>query len=67
MSYFICPDCGGTHRIFGESHIDQIALEHGLPVLAKLPIEPNIAKYVDEGRVEELDSYGLELALEYLK
>lgn len=60
FSYFACPDCGSSHRIFGDSHIDQIALTHGVPVLAKLPIDPTIAKFVDQGRVEELDSYGLE-------
>lgn len=67
MSYFICPDCQSTHRVFGESHIDQIALKHSLPVLAKLPIEPTIAELIDAGRVEELDTYGLDLAIEYLK
>ena len=60
MSYFVCPDCGSSHRIFGESHIDQIALTHSVPVLAKLPIDPTIASFVDEGRIEELSGYGLE-------
>lgn len=60
MSYFVCPDCGSSHHIFGESHIDQIALTHSVPVLAKLPIDPTIASFVDEGRIEELSSYGLE-------
>lgn len=60
MSYFACPDCGSNHHIFGESHIDQIALTHSVPVLAKLPIDPTIASFVDEGRIEELSGYGLE-------
>ncbi|NMA60256.1 MAG: Mrp/NBP35 family ATP-binding protein [Firmicutes bacterium] len=60
MSYFVCPDCGSSHHIFGESHIDQIALTHSVPVLAKLPIDPTIASFVDEGRIEELSGYGLE-------
>ncbi|HHY15894.1 MAG TPA: Mrp/NBP35 family ATP-binding protein [Firmicutes bacterium] len=67
MSYFTCPDCGKAHQIFGESHIDQIALKHGLAVLAKLPMDPAIAKSVDAGRVEELDSYGLERVVDFLK
>ncbi|MBO7292985.1 MAG: Mrp/NBP35 family ATP-binding protein, partial [Clostridia bacterium] len=25
FSYFICPDCGREHRVFGESHIDAVA------------------------------------------
>ncbi len=55
MSYFECPDNGKRYNIFGESHIDEIATEHGIKVLAKLPIDPNTAKLVDEGRAAELD------------
>ena len=56
MSYFQCPDCGKQHAIFGDSHIEKIALEHNIPVVAKLPIEPAIASSVDHGRVEALDA-----------
>lgn len=52
MSYFKCPDCGGVHRIFGESHIDDIAKEYNTKVLAKLPIDNSLAKCVDTGTVE---------------
>ena len=55
MSYFECPDNGKRYNIFGESHIDEIAAEYGIKVLAKLPIDPNTAKLVDEGRAAELD------------
>ncbi|MDD6467908.1 MAG: P-loop NTPase [Erysipelotrichaceae bacterium] len=55
MSYFACPDCGKKIQIFGESHIDEIASEHDLQVLAKLPMNPEIAKACDEGRLEEMD------------
>lgn len=67
MSYFTCPDCGSRHSIFGDSHIEQIALAHGLPVLAKLPIDPAIAERVDQGKVEELQSYGLERVADYIE
>lgn len=53
MSYFICPDCGKKHELFGRSKIDETAGELGIPVLAKLPIDPKINRMVDEGRVEE--------------
>ena len=33
-----CPDCGKKISVFGESHIDQVAEEHGIPVLARIPI-----------------------------
>jgi Mrp family chromosome partitioning ATPase len=52
MSYVECPDCGKKIQIFGESHIDAIAAQHGLKVLAKLPINPDIAQVVDKGVVE---------------
>ena len=52
-SFFRCPDCGKEHPVFGESTIDARGAELGLPVLAKLPIDPDLAKAVDEGRVEE--------------
>ena len=52
MSYFKCPDCGKEHKIFGDSHIDEIAEEYGTRVLAKVPIDPDLAKSVDTGTVE---------------
>ena len=52
MSYFKCPDCGKEHQIFGDSHIDAIAEEYGTRVLAKVPIDPDLAKSVDTGTVE---------------
>ena len=52
MSYFQCPDCGKEHKIFGDSHIDEIAREYGTRVLAKVPIDPDLAKSVDTGTVE---------------
>ena len=55
MSYFRCPDNGKDYQIFGDSHIDEIAAQHNLEVLAKLPIEPKISAACDGGRIEFLD------------
>src|SRR5574344_31449 len=52
MSYFKCPDNGKEYRIFGESHIDEIARTHHLDVLAKLPIDPKISAACDQGAIE---------------
>ena len=52
-SYFKCPDCGKEYPVFGESTIDALAAELSLPVLAKLPIQPELARAVDSGRLEE--------------
>lgn len=55
MAYFKCPDCDKEYKIFGESHIEEIASEHDLKVLARLPIEPKIAKAIDQGMIEHYD------------
>ena len=52
MSYFECPDCKQRHAIYGESHIDRIAAEHGIANVAKLPIDPSLAKQCDMGVIE---------------
>lgn len=59
MSYFRCPDNGKDYQIFGESHIEDIAREHNLEVLAKLPIDPKIANSCDNGTIEfaEIDGF----------
>lgn len=54
-SYFHCPDNGIDYKIFGESHIEQIAAAYGLEVLAKLPIDPTIAASCDLGKAEEIN------------
>ena len=51
-SYFQCPDCGKQHKIFGESHIDSVAVEHGLKVIARLPMDPALAAACDAGKIE---------------
>lgn len=52
MSYAVCPDCGKHLSVFGCSHIDETAEKFGLKVLAKLPIDPELAVRVDNGTVE---------------
>ena len=51
-SYLKCPDCGKEIPVFGKSSIDAAGRELGLPVLAKLPIDPLIAQAMDEGILE---------------
>jgi len=55
MSYLKCPHCGEQINVFGESHIDEVAAQHGLKVLAKLPMDPKNAAYMDAGAVEAID------------
>ena len=63
-SYFQCPDCGKHHEIFGKSHIDEIALQYHLPVLARLPIDPSVAQKMDDGAAEQLPTADLQAAVE---
>lgn len=56
MSYAVCPDCGKQISLFGESHIEDVAAKYRLPVLAKMPIDPNIAMSCDKGIVEMCDT-----------
>ena len=65
-SYFKCPDCGKEHSIFGESNVDKIAEEYGLKVLAKLPIDPDVAMTVDSGAIETLKRDWLDAAYEVI-
>jgi len=53
MSYFICPDTGKRHDIFGPSHAEPVALQLGVPFLGRLPIDPEIAKLCDRGGIED--------------
>lgn len=52
-SYLKCPDCGKEISVFGESHIDEIAADLGLPVLGKMPIDTKIAEAVEQEKFYE--------------
>lgn len=60
MAYFQCPGCAQQYNLFGNSHIDLIAKEHGLNVLGRLPVDPAIAKACDEGKIEDLSGNWLD-------
>ncbi|MBR3283011.1 MAG: Mrp/NBP35 family ATP-binding protein [Ruminococcus sp.] len=64
MSYYECPDCGKRHNIYGESHIEEIASQYNIPVLAKLPIDPQLAKMCDQGTIELFEGEWLNSAVE---
>ena len=61
-SYVKCPDCGKELKVFGESHIDEIAASLNVPVLGKMPIDPAYAAKVDEGAFDEIDNPYIEAA-----
>ena len=67
MSYYQCPDCGKKINVFGESQIDETAEELNVPVLAKLPVNPDVAKLVDAGNVEDVECSQLDEFVDALK
>lgn len=56
MSYLECPDCGRKLSVFGESGVDALALEYGIPNVAKLPIDRNLTKAADSGTIESFEN-----------
>ncbi len=62
MSYVKCPDCGKEIRIFGESHVNETAAKYGLPVLARMPIDPTLASLADAGKIEDFQGDYLDIA-----
>jgi len=54
-SYLNCPDCSKKINLFGDSKIEQVAKDYSIPVLLKLPLNPEFARLCDKGKVEEVD------------
>ena len=62
MSYVKCPCCGEEMHVFGESHIDEVAGEFGLDVLARIPIDPALASLCDNGTLETMENQYMDSA-----
>jgi Mrp family chromosome partitioning ATPase len=67
MSYFKCDQCDKAHQIFGESHIEEVAKEHNIEVLGKLPIDPRLAAACDRGAIELFDGEWMDHVAELLE
>ncbi|MCQ2414123.1 MAG: Mrp/NBP35 family ATP-binding protein [Clostridia bacterium] len=66
-SYLSCPDCGKKIKIYGESHIDELAAKHGTEVLAKMPIDPSLPGLCDKGVIELFENDALEGAADRIE
>lgn len=66
MSYFVCPDTGKHHEIFGPSHAEEVAAAASAPVLARLPIDPQLATLCDAGEVASVTRPEIEALVEAL-
>ncbi len=67
FSYLKCPDCGKKIQLFGDSHVDEAAKELGIPVLGKIPLDPQMAQAADAGNFFEQKNQYLDEAVEVLK
>ncbi|OPL07516.1 MAG: hypothetical protein AVO33_05180 [delta proteobacterium ML8_F1] len=56
MAYFKCPDSGNKYNIFGEGKVQSAAEEMGLTLMGQLPIDPELVRLTDSGRIEEYPS-----------
>ena len=55
-AYLECPDCGKKINVFGQSRLDEVAEAFGLPILARLPIDPKVAEAYDSGMMETVNT-----------
>ena len=65
-SYLVCPDCGKKISVFGESHIEEIAGQLGLPVLGKMPIDASLAEAVENEKFFDIKNEYLDEAADKL-
>ena len=62
-----CPDCGKKISLFGEGHLDEVAKEHGVEVLGRLPVDPKLAKACDAGAIELFEGDWLDSAADKIE
>lgn len=67
MSYVECPTCKEKIEIFGKSHIQEVAEKFQLPILAKIPMRPIVAKSADEGTMEDLEVPEIKEAVAFIE
>lgn len=68
MSYYTCPDCGSRCYPFGDSDPQALAEKHGIPQVARMPIDVKLSAACDKGMIELFEGDWLnELASAILK
>jgi ATP-binding protein involved in chromosome partitioning len=50
MAHFVCPDCGGSHAIFGEGGARAEAARLGVPFLGAVPLTMDLRAASDAGQ-----------------
>jgi len=52
MSYAVCPRCGEQMEVFGPSRAGTLAAQLGIPLLGRIPLDPQLSIRCDAGEVE---------------
>lgn len=65
-SYVKCSDCGSELKIFGESHIEEIAKDLNVELIGKMPIDMEYAKMADHGTFHEIDNQYISKAIDVM-
>jgi len=60
MSYATCPDCGAKIEVFGPSQAAYTARELGVPLLGKIPLDSELSRHCDVGKIETYDAEAFE-------
>lgn len=60
LSYLVCPHCHERIEPFGPSAVSAVAAEYGVPILARLPIAPEVSTLGDAGKLAEYRSPDVE-------
>jgi Mrp family chromosome partitioning ATPase len=53
MSYLTCPHCGEKIKLFGEPQGQRFAENLGIPFLGAIPLDPDIPRLSDSGKIED--------------
>ncbi len=64
MSYVKFPDCGKEIKVFGESHIEEVAEKFNYDLLARIPMDPKLSALVDRGMIELMENDYMDKAVQ---
>ncbi len=67
FSYFSCPDCGKKINLFGDSKIENVAKSFNISNVSKIPIDTELAKLCDDGKIELFTGDYLENMLDIIE
>ncbi len=67
MSYVKCPDCGKELKVFGDSHIEEVAEKFGYDLLARVPLDSKISALCDKGMIELMENDYLDAAADAIE